>query len=265
MCWGRVLRDLGVTASWSTDADPPVAAHVPFQDLPVDAADAVADLAFAGRYVPAAQGREPVAGDFYDVLRLGPDLVALLIGDVSGHGPDAVQRMRQLRAAARAYAIERPGPVAVIDRLDQFVHRLETDGLATLWYAEYQPSTGTLAYASGGHPPPVLHVHGDPVRRLKDTSSPPLGTGVNRPLLVEYRQVLPPGAILVAYSDGLVERHGTDIDDQIAVLTEIVERACDPERSGSADSISAEILTALVPDPQHAEDDVCLLVVRREP
>ena len=231
----------------------------------MDAADAVADLVFAGRYIPAAQGREPVAGDFYEVLRLGPDLVALLVGDVSGHGPDAVQRMRQLRAAARAYAIERPGPVGVLERLDGFVHRLETDGLATLWYAEYQPSTGTLAYASGGHPPPVLHAHGDAVRRLENASSPPLGTGVTVPLAREYREVLPLGSILVAYSDGLVERHDADIDDQIALLEGIDDRTCDPERAGTAETIAEEILTALVPDPDQAQDDVCLLVVRRQP
>lgn len=254
-----------MTASPSPARSLPVAPRVPFEDLPVDAAAAVEDLVFAGRYVPAAEGREPVAGDFYDVLQLGRDLVALLVGDVSGHGQDAVQRMRQLRAAARAYAIERPGPVSVLDRLDRFVHRLETDGLATLWYGEYQPSTGTLTYASGGHPPPVLHVHGDPARRLEDAASPPLGTGVTLPLAVEYREVLPPGALLVAYSDGLVERHGADIDDQITILEGIVDRACDPAREGTAEAIAEEILTALVPDPDRAEDDVCLLVVRRRP
>jgi serine phosphatase RsbU (regulator of sigma subunit) len=242
-----------------------MAAQVPFGDLPVDATAVVADLAFAGRYIPAAEGAEPVAGDFYDVLQLEPDLVALLVGDVSGHGPDAVSRMRQLRAAARAYALEKSGPVSVLHRLDRFVHRLETDGLATLWYGEYQPSTGTLTYASGGHPPPVLHVHGDPARRLKDASSPPLGTGVTLPLGMEYVEVLPPGAILIAYSDGLVERHGTDIDAQIATLLRIVDDACDPARAGDADDIAADILTTLVPDPDQAEDDVCLLVVRRQP
>ena len=242
-----------------------VAAQVPFGDLPVDASAVVADLAFAGRYVPAGEGAEPVAGDFYDVLQLGPDLIALIVADVSGHGSDAVQRMRQLRAATRAYVLERPGPISVLDRLDRFVHRLETDGLATIWYGEYEPSTGTLTYASGGHPPPILHVHGDPTRRLEDASAPPLGTGVTIPLAVEHREVLPPGAILVAYSDGLVERHGTDIDEQIALLSSIVDRACDPARAGTADDIAAEVLTTLVPDPRAAEDDVCLLVVRRQP
>ena len=240
-------------------------AQVPYGDLPVDASAAVGDLAFSGRYVPAGPGPEPIAGDFYDVLRLEPDLIALLVGDVSGHGRGALQRMRQLRAAARAYALDSPGPVSVLDRLDRFVHRLETDGLATLWYGEYQPSTGTLTYASGGHLPPVLHVHGDPVRRLADASSPPLGTGATLPLCVEHTEVLPPGAILVAYSDGLVERRDADIEVQIDLLTSIVENACDPARGGSADDIAHEVLSALVPDPERADDDVCLLVVRREP
>ena len=240
-------------------------AQVPYGDLPVDTSAAVSDLAFAGRYVPAGTGPEPIAGDFYDVLRLEPDLVALLVGDVSGHGVPAVQRMRQLRAAARAYALDQAGPEQVLARLDRFVHRLETDGLATLWYGEYQPSTGTLTYASAGHLPPILHCHGDPTRLLEDASAPPLGTGVAHALAEENHLVLPPGAVLVAYSDGLVERPGTDIDEQIAILSGLVDTACNPARTGSADDIAHELLTALVPDQAAAYDDVCLLVVRRAP
>jgi serine phosphatase RsbU (regulator of sigma subunit) len=237
---------------------------IPFQTVPERAAATVADLEFAGRYVPAGPGPDPIAGDFYDLLVLDADLVAMVVGDVAGHGAAATARMHQLRAATRAYALEQPGPASVVERLDRFCARLEAESIATIWYGEYRASTGTLTYSSAGHPPPVLTCHGGETTLLESTDTPPLGAGDGEPGL-EHGAVLPRGALLVAYSDGLVERRGTDIDDQIALLRRIVDRACDPRRAGTADDIAGEILDALVPDPGKAEDDVCLLVVRREP
>ena len=238
--------------------------QVPLQVVPGDVAAAVADLEVAGKYIPAGPDDEPIAGDFYDVLALEADLVAVVVGDVAGHGPTALARMQQLRAAARAYAIQEPGPASVISRLDRFCARLEPESIATLWYGEYEPSTGTLTYASAGHPPPVLTCHGDPTRLLELASSPPLGVGAAGDLVVEHREVLPPGAVVVAYSDGLVERHVKSWDDQLALLQKTVTGACDPARAGSAVDIARQILDTLIPDPQRAADDVCLLVVRRE-
>ena len=107
-----------------------------------------------GLYVPAGLGREPVAGDFYEVLPLDDDVVALLVGDVTGHGRMAVGRMRKLRSAARAYALERLGPASVLARLDRFMESSDDEAFATLWYGEYRLS-GALTYASAGHPPPA--------------------------------------------------------------------------------------------------------------
>jgi hypothetical protein len=72
-----------------------------------------------------------------------------------------------------------------------------------------------------------------------------------------------PGAVLVAYSDGLVERRGTDLEDQLTALAAVVTAACERIGTGCAHDISNEIIDTLVPDPDKAEDDVCLLVVRR--
>jgi serine phosphatase RsbU (regulator of sigma subunit) len=239
--------------------------QLPFQTVPGDIATRIADLGFAGRYVPAGPGPEPIAGDFYDLLRLDDDLVAVIVGDVAGHGTTALARMQQLRAATRAYSIQEPGPASVISRLDRFCARLDPEAIATFWYGEYEPSTGTLTYASAGHPPPVLTCHGDPTRLLEMASTPPLGVGLAGELATEHRIVLPIGAIVVAYSDGLVERHAESLDDQLGILQRSVTAACDPARAGTAKDIAGEILDALLPDHDEAEDDVCLLVVRREP
>jgi serine phosphatase RsbU (regulator of sigma subunit) len=244
-------------------ADPSWVEQIPLQVVPRDLTTEIADLAFAGRYIPAGPGPDPIAGDFFDLLALEPDLIALVVGDVAGHGVGAVARMHQLRAATRAYAVIEHGPASVISRLDILCARLDPESIATLWYGEYQPSTGTLTYASAGHPPPVLIWHNDPTRLLHVADAPPLGVGVAGDLVVEYHDLLVPGAVLVAYSDGLVERRGTDLEDQLTALAAVVTAACERIGTGCAHDISNEIIDTLVPDPDKAEDDVCLLVVRR--
>jgi serine phosphatase RsbU (regulator of sigma subunit) len=236
---------------------------VPLQVVPADVTVSIADLGFAGRYLPAGRGAEPIAGDFYDLLTLGPDLVAIVVGDVTGHGTAALARMQQLRAAVRAYAIETSGPGSVIARLDRFCARLEPESLATLWYAEYQPSTGRLSYAGAGHPPPVLALADGTTRLLEGSDAPPLGVGMTTGVAVHVG-ALPPGAVLVAYSDGLVERHDGDWEVQIAMLQEVVAAACRPTRLRGVSDIAGRILETLIPAPDRAEDDVCLLVVRRD-
>ncbi|GAC1609323.1 MAG: hypothetical protein NVS3B26_09990 [Mycobacteriales bacterium] len=240
-------------------------AQIPLQAVPAKVATEIADLAFAGRYVPAGPGPEPIAGDFYDLLRLGDDLIAVVVGDVAGHGQTALARMQQLRAATRAYSIQEPGPASVIARLDRFCARVDPEAIATLWYGEYHPSTGMLTYASAGHPPPVLTCHDDPTRLLVEATAPPLGAGgAGRPVQ-EYTELLPSGGVLVAYSDGLIERRGADLEGRLALLRTVVEAACDPASPGTAEEITERVLAALIPDPDLAQDDVCLLVIRRQP
>jgi serine phosphatase RsbU (regulator of sigma subunit) len=239
--------------------------QVPLQVVPEHVTVSIADLGFAGRYLPAGLGTEPIAGDFYDLLALTPDLVAIVVGDVSGHGPDALARMQQLRAAARAYAIETPGPASVIARLDRFCARLDPESLATLWYGEYQPSTGMLSYAGAGHPPPVVASPDGVARLLAPSDAPPLGVGTAGAGVTVHRERLPVGAVLVVYTDGLVERHDVDFEFQLAVLQEVVVAASHPTKLGEASEIAGRILDVLIPSPESAEDDVCLLVIRREP
>ena len=236
----------------------------PLLVVPTDVAAQVADLAFAGRYIPAGPGPDPIAGDFYDLFRLEEDLIGVAVGDVAGHGSASSARMNALRAATRAYAIERPGPAGVIARLDLFAAKLDPEAIATLWYGEYRPSTGVLRYTSAGHPPPIVTAHDAPTL-LEPASTPPLGVEVASGFAVEHELELPPGAILVAYSDGLIERRGNDFDEQLALLTGVVTTACDPAREATAKQIADDILDALIPDHADAEDDVCLLVLRRQP
>lgn len=239
------------------------AGGAPLAAVPVAAATRVADLEVAGRYVPAGPGPEPIAGDFWDVLQLGGDRIGLVVGDVSGHGEQAVGRMRALRATARAYAMQDLGPAALLARLDDFMDRQGPEELATLWFGEYDPATGRLIHASAGHPPPVVTVDGaDPVL-LGVTDAPPLGTGLAHTAAREHHAVLPPGAVLIAYTDGLVERRQSDISDGLNRLAQALARALERKDAGDADAVAQGVLDALVAEPAQAEDDVCLLVVRR--
>jgi serine phosphatase RsbU (regulator of sigma subunit) len=147
--------------------------------------------------------------------------------------------MRVLRSVARAYALEGGGPARVLARLDGFMARQDQDEMATVWHGQYRPGTGELTYGSAGHPPPVLHTHDQGVVLLAPADAPPLGSGAAHDLAQERTFVLAPGAVLVAYSDGLVERRGTDFDDQLEILTAIVGRASDPARTGGPAEIAA--------------------------
>jgi sigma-B regulation protein RsbU (phosphoserine phosphatase) len=246
-----------------TEAHPKMA-PIPLQaNAPIAISDRVTNLAFAGRYVPAGPGPDPIAGDFYDVLHLEHDLVGLVVGDVTGHGAQAALRMQQLRAATRAYALDQRGPARLISRLDRFLDQLDTENLATLWYGEYEPSTGRLLYASAGHPPPALAAPGLAVRFLTEATTPPLGIGVSHLPAEEAQDHLEPGALLVAYSDGLVERRGESLDDRLNFLKATLARICAAGPISPADT-AMQVMSDLVPDPKEAGDDVCLLVVRRE-
>jgi anti-sigma regulatory factor (Ser/Thr protein kinase) len=269
----RAARSAVVDLQPSTARDGPAAtgraawaSRVAVQVAPPDVVARIGDLGYAGRYVPTDGTDQPIAGDFYDVLTLADDLIAVCVGDVAGHGPTVLPQMQTLRVAVRDTAQRLIGPVAVVAALDAYWEGLGLETLATLWYGEYRLSTGELTYVSAGHPPPVLTVHGDPTRLLALASAPPLGVGLAHQHAANDTEVLPVGSVLVAYSDGLVERRTVDLGEQIAALQEVVTAACDPARAGSAREIASEILDALVPDPDRAEDDVCVLVVvRREP
>jgi hypothetical protein len=227
------------------------------------AAAIVADLAVAGLYVPAGPGPEPVGG-----LLRGPAVGRRLRRAARRRRCGARHNGRQQDAAAPGcrtrLSLERLGPASVLARLDRFMERGGEEAFATLWYGEYRPSIGTLTYASAGHPPPAVHTHSG-VTLLAEADAPSLGIGLAHTLAIERVAHLPPGAVLVAYNDGLIERRGADLDRQLAQLAEVVRRACDPGRTGTAQSIAAEILDALVSDPHRAEDDVSLLVARRQP
>jgi signal transduction histidine kinase/DNA-binding response OmpR family regulator len=200
-------------------------------------------------YQPGVEGTQ-VGGDWYDVIELGAGRTALVVGDVMGRGVPAAAIMAQLRATVRAFARLDLPPADVLEHLDGAVRDLGEDQIVTCVYAVYDPRDRSLSFANAGHLPPLLAVPGEPPRRLTDEGGPPLGAGPAA--MSEARVVLPVGARLALYTDGLVERRGSDIDTGIDRLADQLAAA-----RGPAAGAPAQMVAALVPA---AEDDIALLV-----
>ncbi|MGW7003056.1 SpoIIE family protein phosphatase [Streptomyces sp. NPDC054933] len=217
----------------------------------------------AHRYLPAESG---VGGDWFDVIPLSGARVALVVGDVVGHGMHAAATMGRLRIAAHNFAELDLPPDEVLTHLDNLVGRLDRDesseepdadgvGIigATCLYAVYDPTSQQCTLARAGHPPPAL-VHPDGTVTFPDLpAGPPLGLGG---LPFETAEIhLPEGSQLVLYTDGLIEDRHRDVD---TALDELRRALAHPERS--PEDTCREVLDAVVPD--HPHDDVALLVAR---
>ena len=215
----------------------------------------VAGLRMAVRYLAATQGVD-VGGDFYDLVPLTDGQVALAVGDVVGHDITAAATMGQLTSVYRALLVDRPAPSAMIDRLQASWSLLGLKRMATALFATLDPATGQLRIASAGHLPPLL-VEGGYARFLPVTPSRMLGAPPAPAPALEWAGVLPPGATMVLFTDGLVESRSADIDDGLAHLVAAAEVAGTSDPDELCDRLLAE-LTGV-----HRADDIALLVLTR--
>jgi serine/threonine-protein kinase RsbW len=193
-----------------------------------------------------------VGGDWYDAFPLESGAVALVVGDVVGHGLEAAVAMGQLRGAVSALA-QTAGPAVLLDRLDSFVEAVPSAATATLAFVELDRATGRIRYACAGHPPPLVVSPDGRVRFLWDGRSAPLGSmlGSARGEAVEH---LVPGETLVLYTDGLVERRSAAIDVGLERLARVA-------RLHVHDASLAEAICDALLDGQVQDDDVCVLTV----
>ncbi len=172
-------------------------------------------IEIAARYIPASV-RTRSGGDWYDVYQ-AEDNLAVVIGDVAGHGPDATAHMAQLRNLLHGQTTARVlDPAAQIDLLDQTV--AGSDMLATLTYGLLDVEKGRFTYTRAGHIPLLIRSAAGDVRIEEEGTGPPLGSGVTLPRSTWTTQ-LHPGDVLILMTDGLVERVSRDVDlalDEIA-------------------------------------------------
>ncbi|MFE2629718.1 SpoIIE family protein phosphatase, partial [Streptomyces sp. NPDC059374] len=210
-------------------------------------------LELTGRYLPA--GEHEVGGDWFDAIALSGGRTALVIGDVMGHGIHAAAVMGQLRTAVRTLARRGTTPEQVLRYLDAVVADLGENEMATCLYAVHDPVSGHCLIASAGHPPPLVADRGT-VAFLDGLAGPPLGVG-RQDWRVQHLR-LEPRSLLLAYTDGLIETRGTDLEQGMGRLARVVR---DPGRP--LERICDDLLADLVPGT--ADDDVAVLLARALP
>ncbi|MGY1735996.1 GAF domain-containing SpoIIE family protein phosphatase [Geodermatophilus sp. SYSU D00684] len=216
-----------------------------------------AGLELAARYLPSSAGAQ-VGGDWWDAFDDSDGATVLVIGDVNGHDVAAAASMGQLRAMLRGFAFEGGEPPArALDRLDAAVAGLRTGALATALVSRVDLGDDggrVMSWSNAGHPPPLLR-HAD--GRVEVLAPPPdllVGLDATR-ARGTHRIALEPGSTVLLYTDGLVERRRTDLDDGIAQLTAAVAA----DGAGSLDDLLDRLLEGV---RGSTDDDVALLAVR---
>ncbi|HEX7746782.1 MAG TPA: GAF domain-containing SpoIIE family protein phosphatase [Micromonosporaceae bacterium] len=206
----------------------------------------------AARYVPGHGAG--VGGDWYDVFTLPSGWLGVVIGDVSGHGLRSAVVMGRLRSALRAYALVCDDPASALTLLDRKIRHFEAGNLATVLYAMISPDRATIEISLAGHLQPVLAAPGQAAGTLHVPVDLPLGIGPRQPARRRTQVAFPSEAVLICYTDGLVERRGEVIDVGI-------ERLCAAVEPGPAETVCARIMTALA--AEQPTDDIALLTIAR--
>lgn len=212
---------------------------------------AVAGFDLAVRYVPASDHAE-IGGDFYEAVHLD-DQLFVAVGDVGGHSLHAATIMAELRHATRAYLAEGHGPAAAVDRLNTLMTRLIPGEIATLCLLAVDTRTGRVRLCNAGHPPPALCT-ADGVRLVTEHGHL-LGIQLSQAEEIEF--TLEPGATLVLYTDGLIERRSHSLDGGFERLAAACARI-EPDLEEFASRLLDEV------GPATAADDIALVVIRRD-
>ncbi|MFI6560196.1 PP2C family protein-serine/threonine phosphatase [Streptomyces sp. NPDC050534] len=210
----------------------------------------------AVRYLPAT-GSLNVCGDWYDVVDIPPDRLALAVGDVIGHGLEAAAVMGMLRSALSAAirALERPAQA--LEVLGLYARSIEGALGTTAVKAIVDRRSKLITYSSAGHPPPLL-VHPDGrCEPLDQATDPPLGARpqhVPRPQASIHYTL---GDTLVLYTDGLIERREEDIDTGLNRLIGVLGECARLGPEQLADTLLARLDVA-----SGGRDDIALVIVR---
>jgi PAS domain S-box-containing protein len=214
-------------------------------------------MEIAHRYLPSSRVSE-VGGDWFDVVPLSGGRVALLVGDVMGHGIRAAATMGQLRTVARTLATLDMEPEQVLTRLDATAAASGDDQFATCVCAVYDPVERSGVIASAGHLPPVVVADDGSTAQIDVPPGPPLGVGgvLGGVPFESVEFVLPERSVLALYTDGLVERRGQDLDEGISLLRQALSASHGRPLEEACDAV----LSALVPGG--AEDDVALIMAK---
>jgi phosphoserine phosphatase RsbU/P len=213
----------------------------------------VSGFEFAARYVTAVHERG-VGGDWYDVFQLPSGEVWMSVGDVAGHGLHAAVVMGRLRTMIRIHAFEGARPDEVLRMTDREFQYFDDKETATAIVAAASPGSDEVHISSAGHLPPILAMPDQRAQVVEIANGPLLGldTELQRPMAVVH---FPPGAMLVFYTDGLIERRGES-------MAAGLDRLCEVVTADAPDPVCRRIMFRLVGETS-PPDDVALVAVRR--
>lgn len=215
-------------------------------------------LEIAHRYLPGSD-MAVVGGDWFDVIGLSGGRVALVVGDVMGHGTQAASAMGQMRTAVRTLAAVDLPPAEVLAHLDDLMPHIDDSLFATCIYAVYDPAAQQCSISRAGHVPPLV-VHPDGRTEVLHQVAPglPLGLGGATGTFDTLDIDLPDGALFVLCTDGLLENKARDIDSGLNLL-----RANLAEPGRPLQEICDQVVKEL--DLTKDRDDIALLISRVHP
>ncbi|WP_028648249.1 SpoIIE family protein phosphatase [Nocardiopsis sp. CNT312] len=218
----------------------------------------VPGLSIAQRYLSGTEGMD-IGGDFYDLIPLGSNRVAAVIGDVQGHNVGAAALMGQLRTAVLAYTAMLEGsPGDVLTQSNRLLCMLEPELFASCLFLRLDLDTGMVRMARAGHPEPVMGGPGG--GRVLDA---PDGLLLGIEPDVKYPEIefpMPEGSTLALYTDGLIERPGVDLEEAQETLAHRLASLHDMTVEQVADE-----LTSAVSSVPHRSDDIALFLLRAQP
>jgi serine phosphatase RsbU (regulator of sigma subunit) len=217
-------------------------------------------LEIAVRYRPAAEEAQ-IGGDWFDAFALSDGSLAVVVGDVTGHDADAAAAMAQVRNLLRGVAYTLKGaPADVLAGVDRAMEGLGIDVFASAVLALVAPADGRgrrdVRWSNAGHLPPVLVLPGGDARL--QTSAPDVLLGLGEAARNDHALMLPPGAALVVYTDGLIERRGVSLVDSLDWLAETLRGHDGSTAEQLCDHVIGQLDDAV-------EDDVAMLVLRVAP
>ena len=207
------------------------------------------------RYGPT-DAEAGVGGDWFDVIRLSGARVALVMGDVVGHGVHAAATMGRLRTAVRTLADLDLAPDELLARMDDLAEQLDEDGTnglgATCLYLVYDPISRVCTLASAGHTPPALLRPDGSVDFPQLAEHPPLGIGGTPFAATEL--TLDEGTVIALYTDGLLDLRHRGTDAALAAVAGVL----------ASPGASLEQLCDRVYDqaPADSDDDVAVMLAR---
>jgi PAS domain S-box-containing protein len=216
----------------------------------------VPGVELAAHYEAAGLGAE-VGGDWYDAFALPSGRLGIVLGDVAGSGIRAASTMGQLRSVTRAFALADEAvrsPGEVLTRLNSYRAALDEHQLFTVLYAVIDPAERTIAWASAGHPPPLVARDGGDIGYLDGGGGL---MGVEEKPYTTHRSELASGDVLLLYTDGLVERRGESLDTGLDRLARTV--ADGPEQP---QDLREYVLEQLVGSAESPADDVTAVVAK---